>query len=128
MSRLAYGFVVAALLLSGCKLFKKESASTPSDGQQSLQDPKNGVMMQAFHWYTSEGGVHWAALERDAESLAKAGFTAMWLPPAYKAMKTDDVGYAVYDIYDLGEFDQKGAIRTKYGTKDQYSEFSKLSP
>jgi alpha-amylase len=32
----------------------------------------------------------------------------------------NDVGYAVYDLYDFGEFDQKGTVRTKYGTKDQY--------
>ena len=25
-----------------------------------------------------------------------------------------------YDLYDLGEFDQKGSIPTKYGTKDEY--------
>ena len=31
-----------------------------------------------------------------------------------------EVGYAVYDLYDLGEFDQKGSIRTKYGTRQQY--------
>ena len=31
-----------------------------------------------------------------------------------------DTGYAVYDTYDLGEFDQKGSVRTKYGTKDEY--------
>ena len=26
----------------------------------------------------------------------------------------------MYDLYDLGEFDQKGSIATKYGTKDEY--------
>jgi alpha-amylase len=30
------------------------------------------------------------------------------------------VGYGIYDSYDLGEFDQKGTVRTKYGTKDEY--------
>ncbi len=30
------------------------------------------------------------------------------------------MGYGVYDMYDLGEFDQKGSVRTKYGTKEQY--------
>lgn len=30
------------------------------------------------------------------------------------------LGYGVYDLYDLGEFDQKGTVRTKYGTKDEY--------
>ncbi len=31
-----------------------------------------------------------------------------------------DVGYGVYDMYDLGEFDQKGTVPTKYGTREQY--------
>ena len=26
----------------------------------------------------------------------------------------------MYDLYDLGEFDQKGTVRTKYGSKDEY--------
>lgn len=30
------------------------------------------------------------------------------------------MGYGVYDMFDLGEFDQKGSVRTKYGTKDEY--------
>src|SRR5204863_4092880 len=32
------------------------------------------------------------------------------------------VGYDVYDLYDLGEFDQKGTIRTKYGSKKEYQQ------
>jgi alpha-amylase len=49
------------------------------------------------------------------------GFTGIWLPPAYKgAAGVFDVGYGVYDTYDLGEFDQKGTVPTKYGTKDEY--------
>ena len=49
------------------------------------------------------------------------GITDVWLPPAYKcAGGKFDAGYAVYDLYDLGEFDQKGSIETKYGTKDEY--------
>jgi len=45
----------------------------------------------------------------------------VWGPPAYKgAGGVHDVGYGVYDLYDLGEFDQKGTIPTKYGTKQEY--------
>ena len=45
----------------------------------------------------------------------------MWLPPACKGQAgIHDVGYGVYDQYDLGEFDQKGSVPTKYGTKDEY--------
>lgn len=31
-----------------------------------------------------------------------------------------DVDYGVCGLFDLGEFDQKGSVRTKYGTKDKY--------
>ncbi len=78
----------------------------------------NGVMMQYFEWYLPNAGTHWQQLETDAKALADAGFTALWLPPAYKGTGgINDVGYSAYDLFDLGEFDQKGTIRTKYGTK-----------
>jgi alpha-amylase len=81
----------------------------------------NGVMMQYFHWYLPTGGSLWNQLTRDARELAANGFTALWLPPAYKGSNGGyDVGYAVYDLFDLGEFDQKGSIPTKYGTKGEY--------
>ncbi len=81
----------------------------------------NGTMMQWFHWYLPADGTHWKKLKQDAKALADAGFTALWLPPAYKGIGgANDVGYGVYDLFDLGEFDQKGSVRTKYGTKDEY--------
>jgi alpha-amylase len=81
----------------------------------------NGVMLQYFHWYCPQDGTLWNQLEQSAADLAKAGITSVWLPPAYKGSAGGyDVGYGVYDLFDLGEFDQKGSIRTKYGTKDQY--------
>ncbi|MBS1567012.1 MAG: alpha-amylase, partial [Bacteroidetes bacterium] len=47
----------------------------------------------------------------------------LWLPPAYKSTVGGiSNGYDVYDIYDLGQFDQKGSVRTKWGTKRQYKE------
>ncbi|MGB2926328.1 MAG: alpha-amylase [Limnothrix sp.] len=81
----------------------------------------NGVMMQYFHWYNEPDGNLWNELADKAADLAKAGITAVWLPPAYKGTAGGyDVGYGVYDMFDLGEFDQKGSVRTKYGTKDEY--------
>jgi alpha-amylase len=85
-----------------------------------MSDP-NGVMMQYFHWYCPEDGSLWHQVAEKASDLAKAGITSLWLPPAYKGTGGGmDVGYGVYDLFDLGEFDQKGSIRTKYGTKDEY--------
>jgi alpha-amylase len=81
----------------------------------------NGVMMQYFHWYNPADGSLWKQVVTSAPKLAQAGITALWLPPAYKGIGGgSDVGYGVYDLFDLGEFDQKGSIRTKYGTKDEY--------
>jgi len=81
----------------------------------------NGTMMQYFHWYSNGDGTFWKDLESRAQSLSEQGITALWLPPAYKGQSgTYDVGYGVYDLYDLGEFNQKGSVRTKYGTKDEY--------
>lgn len=83
----------------------------------------NGVMMQFFHWYTPPDGSLWKELSEKAADLSAAGFTALWLPPAYKGNAGGmDVGYSVYDMYDLGEFDQKGSIRTKYGTRGELLE------
>jgi alpha-amylase len=76
----------------------------------------NGVILQCFQWYSPSGRL-WKDLSANAAAWAKAGFTAVWLPPATKgSAATDDVGYSVYDLFDLGEFDQKGTVPTKYGT------------
>ncbi|WP_027468481.1 alpha-amylase [Deefgea rivuli] len=81
----------------------------------------NGVMMQYFHWYNAADGTLWDEVHANAADLAQAGITALWLPPAYKGINgANEVGYAVYDMYDLGEFAQQGSTRTKYGTKAQY--------
>ena len=81
----------------------------------------NKTIIQFFEWYLPNDGSHWEKTAREAAYLKKLGFTDVWLPPAYKGFHgKDDVGYGVYDLYDLGEFDQKGTIRTKYGTKDEY--------
>ena len=83
---------------------------------------KNETMMQYFEWYLPNDGLWWKRCASKAEKLAALGITQVWLPPAYKGISQEDVGYGVYDMYDLGEFDQKGTIRTKYGMKEEYLE------
>lgn len=85
------------------------------------QKKENGVMMQYFEWYLPSSCDLWNQLKKDAPKLAEKGISALWLPPAYKGRKgRNEVGYAVYDLYDLGEFDQRGSVATKYGTKEEY--------
>ncbi len=81
----------------------------------------NGIIMQYFEWYMNCNQNLWNDIAKRALELADIGITALWLPPAYKGIGgKDEVGYGVYDVYDLGEFDQKGTIKTKYGSKDEY--------
>ncbi len=82
---------------------------------------ENKIMLQGFEWYLPDDGLHWRRISHQASYLKEIGIDQLWLPPAYKgAGGTKSVGYDVYDKYDLGEFDQKGAKRTKYGTKEEY--------
>ncbi|GAA0076127.1 alpha-amylase [Clostridium sp. CTA-5] len=90
--------------------------------EENLNKEKdNKTMMQYFEWHYPNDGSLWNKLKEESKELKEAGITSLWLPPAYKGAKgIDDVGYGIYDLYDLGEFNQKGTIRTKYGTKDEY--------
>ncbi|MBO9561858.1 MAG: alpha-amylase [Niastella sp.] len=78
-------------------------------------------MFQFFHWYYPDDGNLWNHCKEQAERLSKLGISHIWLPPAYKSARgTWEPGYAVYDLFDLGEFDQQGTVRTRHGTKEQY--------
>lgn len=80
---------------------------------------ENGVMMQVFQWESPADGKFYQRLAQEAEHLKKLGITAVWMPPAHKGTSDQDVGYGSYDYWDLGEFDQKGTVRTKYGTREE---------
>lgn len=81
----------------------------------------NATMIQFFHWYSEGNSKLYDHAKDSAEYLKQLGISAVWFPPAYKANGGGfSVGYDPYDLYDLGEFDQKGTIPTKYGSKEQY--------
>jgi alpha-amylase len=48
-----------------------------------------------------------------------AGIDNLWIPPGCKASSPSGNGYDIYDLYDLGEFDAKGSVGTKWGTKQE---------
>ncbi|MEO6949176.1 MAG: alpha-amylase [Ginsengibacter sp.] len=82
---------------------------------------ENGTLIQYFHWYLPGDVNLWNQIKEDAPHLKELGFSTIWFPPAFKCTSGGyGVGYGVYDLYDLGEFDQKGSIRTKYGTRQEY--------
>ncbi len=86
-----------------------------------MSQTSNDTILQCFEWYLSEEGSFWKKAAALAPSFSSLGITMVWLPPATKGQAgIHDVGYGIYDLYDLGEFNQKGTVRTKYGTKQEY--------
>ncbi len=82
---------------------------------------QNQTLIQYFHWYYNEEELLWIKMAKDAAWLAELGITTVWLPPAYKGSNGGfSVGYEAYDLFDLGEFEQKNSVSTKYGSKDEY--------
>ncbi|MCZ4058143.1 alpha-amylase [Pantoea sp. LMR881] len=81
---------------------------------------QNPTLLQFFHWYYPDGGKLWPEAAEKAAWLNEIGITMVWLPPCYKGDSGENsVGYDAYDLFDLGEFNQKGSVATKYGNKQQ---------
>lgn len=79
----------------------------------------NGILFQGFEWYLPDDGNYFKDMLLKLDELERMGITAIWLPPLSKGTWSNDTGYGPYDLYDLGEFNQKGSVRTKYGTKEE---------
>src|SRR5882757_10656461 len=77
-----------------------------------LGSARGEAMLQLFN-------VNWDALAQKMPEIAEAGYTSLWLPPPAKAGSVYSVGYDLFDPFDLGDKNQRGTVRTKYGTKDQ---------
>lgn len=77
----------------------------------SLFAQSNEVILQYFN-------TSWKEIEYRMPEVAEAGYTSLWLPPPFKGSSgTYSVGFDTFDRFDLGDKDQMGTVRTKYGTK-----------
>ncbi|KAI0671713.1 alpha amylase [Trametes maxima] len=80
----------------------------------------NPLMFQFFTWDCNHPQLSWwKHFESEVPNLAQLGVTQVWLPPPNKAMRKQGQGYDAYDLWDLGEFYQKGTIATRWGTKEE---------
>ncbi|MGL1889352.1 MAG: DUF1939 domain-containing protein [Reichenbachiella sp.] len=86
---------------------------------------QNDVMMQAFYWNLpvdeiNLNGTWWDNLASKSTDMKNAGFTGLWLPaPSKGNWGIVDMGYGVYDHYDLGNYNQKGSIETRFGSRSE---------
>lgn len=76
-----------------------------------------GILLQGFEWYSEPG--QWQRLQAQLAHLKDLGVDNIWLPPGCKAGSPKSNGYNTYDLYDLGEFDQKGSRATKWGSEQE---------
>lgn len=87
-----------------------------------------GVMLQGFYWdcpkLENQEFNWWNFLKQKIKTIADAGFTALWLPPACKGANLGgmSMGYDPYDYYDLGNIDQKGSVKTWFGSQHELKE------
>ncbi len=73
-------------------------------------------------------GTSWPEITQRLPEVAEAGYTALWLPPPFKAGAGSwSVGYDVYDRFDLGSKNQMGTLETKYGTETELIHLVKMA-
>ncbi|MCB9353510.1 MAG: lamin tail domain-containing protein [Lewinellaceae bacterium] len=86
------------------------------------------VILQGFYWNThpgdvnntTSGGIWWDTLATVAPEVAAAGFRTVWTPPPTKSFAgVWDMGYGMYDYFDLGEYLSKGTTRTRHGSRGE---------
>ena len=88
---------------------------------------QNDVMMQAFYWNlpvdtTHRNSTWWDELRNKLPELKTSGITALWLPSPCKGnWGIGDMGYGIYDLYDLGNYNQKNTTETRFGSRLELS-------
>jgi alpha-amylase len=107
--------------------------SNPTDPHSS----DNPILFQTFEWHTPSTPPppheshsptsHYALLTRLLPTLASIGVSAVWLPPGCKANNPQGNGYDCYDLWDLGEFDQKWTRSTKWGSREELRELTETA-
>ncbi len=87
------------------------------------------VMMQAFYWDAAakenKVGEWWNHVAEKVPQLKASGFDSLWLPPISKCPTQSSNGYDPYDYFDLGDLDQKGAVKTAYGNRAELEKLIK---
>ena len=84
---------------------------------------QNDVMLQAFYWDVpvdaqNKNGSWWNNLSNKSIDFKSWGITGIWIPsPAKGNWGIYDMGYGIYDHYDLGNYNQKGSIETRFGSR-----------
>ncbi|KAF2756824.1 thermostable alpha-amylase [Pseudovirgaria hyperparasitica] len=110
--------------MSVWKKFLDKHRRRGANPDEKSPTPENQTMFQGFEWHVPADGQHYQRLTRILSSLQDIGFSSVWLPPGCKADNPAGNGYDCYDLWDLGEFEQKQQTRTKWGLKEDLKQLS----
>jgi len=103
--------IILATLITACLTFPAFS--------------QDDAMMQAFYWdvpvdATTNNGTWWDNLSSKSSELKNAGITGIWVPsPSKGNFGIYDMGYGIWDHYDLGNYNQKGTTETRFGSRSE---------
>lgn len=89
----------------------------PTPTVQPATEFASPLLFQGFEWYIPKDGKHWSRLSAALPRLYEIGVGAIWIPPPTKAATQGSIGYNVYDLWDLGEFDNHNRTSTAMGSK-----------
>ena len=106
--------IIISNTLSGLVRFRFNNGSQI----YSVEAVTNGTTTTLLPGYAD---IYWyERLEQQAESNEFARFDRVWMNPPQKGKSgVYSVGYDPYDYYDLGTYDQKDSVQTRYGSEAQ---------
>ncbi len=91
----------------------------------TLVKAQKDVMLQAFYWdvpvdHVNKNGTWWDNLKNKSADFKNLGISGIWVPsPAKGNWGIYDMGYGIYDHYDLGNYNQKGTVETRFGSRQE---------
>ena len=106
------GNIVISGTVTGNVIFRFNSSS----GRYTISNTTGSVTADANattnFWYKN------LAAQAQAGDLDK--FTMIWMPPPQKGNSgLQSVGYDPFDYYDLGTYNDKGSVNTRYGAEEE---------
>ena len=114
--------ILCILLISLFPLFFTNSNSFFLLKEKKVDHIDEGVLLQAFYWAVPDENWY-STIESRLSEIDSLGITSLWLPPISKSYGNGpdsnglQMGYEPFDYYDIGEFDQQGSIKTRFGNK-----------
>lgn len=112
--------VIIFLIAMACTNNEEAPEGTISKGQDlSIYLTDKGVMMQGFYWDVEPRFEWWNTIADKTKNWSDIGVDKLWLPPVSKGQSGGfSMGYDPSDYFDLGEFNQHGTIKTRFGSKE----------